>query len=192
MGVLPERRGAGLGERLTRRLVDNARERGARRLGLEVLEQNAPAIAVYRRLGFVDAGDVAVWRIDTPPAGGDDARDADVAESLELLAAALPSLPWQRNAGTVANMRALGSPLTAARTERGRAVYATTDERASLLQLHAPARVDAAALLRAPFARGASSLLWLNGPVDGVAADVLRDAGAAPAALQHELRLDLA
>ena len=38
MGVLPERRGEGLGEALTRRLLEAARERGVTRVRLEVLE----------------------------------------------------------------------------------------------------------------------------------------------------------
>jgi ribosomal protein S18 acetylase RimI-like enzyme len=190
MGVVPERRGAGIGEQLTRRLVENARDRGVRRVTLEVLEQNAPAIAIYRRVGFAELGDVAVWSIAAPPDGGE-ATDADFAETLADLAARLPNVPWQRNPGTVANMRALGSQLVAVRTDRGRAVYAMTDVHASLLQLDAPTRDEAAALLRAPFARGAGSLFWLNGPSDGVAAAVLRDAGATPLALQHELQLEL-
>ena len=181
----------GIGERLLRRLLDGGRERGVRRVRLEVLEQNTPADAIYRKLGFVDKGDVAVWRLETAPAGSDEAAATDVGETLEWLASAQADVPWQRNPATVANMRALGSALTAVSTGAGRAVYAMTEAHASLLQLDAPAEVDAAALLRAPFARGASSVLWLNGPVEGVAAEVLRRAGAAALARQHELTLDI-
>lgn len=190
MGVLPDRRGEGIGETLTRRLLDNARDRGVRRVMLEVLEQNDPAIAIYRRVGFVDAGDVAVWQLDRPPEA-DDAADGDLDDALRDLAIGRPRLPWQRNGGTVANMRALGSSLTAVRTPSGCAVYATTGDRASLLQLAAPTAEEAASLLRAPFVRGAASVLWLNGPADGVAVASLRDAGVVPLARQHELLLEL-
>jgi ribosomal protein S18 acetylase RimI-like enzyme len=190
MGVVPERRGAGLGEVLTRRLLENARERGATRVRLEVLEQNAPAIAIYRRLGFTEHAEVAVWRLDEPPAGGT-ATDTDVAEALERLAGEIGDVPWQRNSATVANMRALGSTLAAVRTTGGCAVYTTSDAGASLLQLTAATGRDAAALLRAPFERGATSLLWLNGPVHGVAGGALVDAGAVALARQHELVLAL-
>jgi hypothetical protein len=89
-------------------------------------------------------------------------------------------------------MRALGSTLAAARTAGGSAAWALADAQASLLQLEAATAADAAALIRAPFAGGAASLLWLNGPVDGVAADALCGAGATEAARQHELTLELA
>jgi GNAT superfamily N-acetyltransferase len=190
MGVLPERRGAGLGERLTRRLVESARARGVARVRLEVLEQNAPAIAIYRRVGFAHARDVAVWKLDAAPAGGD-TSEADVTEALGRLQVALGDLPWQRDAGTVASMRALGSTLVAVGTGAACAVYTATGEQASILQLAADTHEEAAALLRAPFARGATSLSWLNGPVDGPAPDVLRDAGAVSLARQHELTLVL-
>jgi GNAT superfamily N-acetyltransferase len=190
MGVLPERRGEGIGALLTRRLLDGGRERGVTRVRLEVLEQNEPAIGIYRRLGFVDSGDVAVWRLKTHAAGAK-AADADLDETLESLAVVKADVPWQRNPATVANMRALGSQLTAVSAGAGRAVYAVTDVHASMLQLDAATEEVAAALLVAPIDRGASALLWLNGPVDGVAADALRHLGAAPLALQHELTLDI-
>jgi ribosomal protein S18 acetylase RimI-like enzyme len=190
MGVTPERRGAGLGEALTRRLLDAARERGVTRVRLEVLEQNAPAIAIYRRLGFEDFAEVAVWRLESAP-GGLDAHDEDVTAALAALATVEADAPWQRNPRTVANMRALGSALTAVGAGAGLAVFASAEGHASLLELAATTEDEAAALLQAPFARGASTLLWLNGPVAGVAADALRRAGAAQLAIQHELELSL-
>jgi GNAT superfamily N-acetyltransferase len=191
MGVLPERRGAGIGELLTRRLLERGRERGVRRVRLEVLEQNAPAIDIYRRIGFVAARDVAVWKLEAAPAGGE-TEPADVGEVLAALATTHGDAPWQRSTVTVANMRALGSTLAAARTAGGSAAWVLAGAQASLLQLEAATAADAAALIRAPFAGGAASLLWLNGPVDGVAADALRGAGATEAARQHELTLALA
>jgi ribosomal protein S18 acetylase RimI-like enzyme len=190
MGVVPERRGAGLGERITRRLVEGARERAAARVRLEVLEQNAVALGIYRRIGFAPHRDVAVWLLDRPPDAGM-AEDADVEETLAELAAELAHVPWQRNPATVANMRALGAPLVAVRTAGGRAVLSTTGAASSLLLLRAETAADAGALLRAPFDRGATSLLWLNGPVEGVAADALQACGATALGRQHELALEL-
>jgi ribosomal-protein-alanine N-acetyltransferase len=46
------RRGCGLGEVLLRHLVDQARERGARRLHLEVRADNAAARRLYSAAGF--------------------------------------------------------------------------------------------------------------------------------------------
>jgi ribosomal protein S18 acetylase RimI-like enzyme len=45
-------RGMGIGLALTQRVIDQARLEGASELSLEVLENNAPAIALYRKLGF--------------------------------------------------------------------------------------------------------------------------------------------
>lgn len=56
LAVRPEARRGGLGGRLTDEGVAEAAARGASRVFLEVAEDNAPARAVYRRSGFVEAG----------------------------------------------------------------------------------------------------------------------------------------
>jgi len=50
-------RGSGLGRALVSAAIERARERGCRRLELDTAEQNAPALALYRSLGFVSGGD---------------------------------------------------------------------------------------------------------------------------------------
>jgi GNAT superfamily N-acetyltransferase len=55
-GIVPAQRGRGLALPLTLALLDQARQRGARRMRLIVLAQNERAIATYRRAGF------AIWR----------------------------------------------------------------------------------------------------------------------------------
>lgn len=47
-----EARGRGIGELLTRSVIDRARELGCRRVVLCVVDSNARAIALYQRLGF--------------------------------------------------------------------------------------------------------------------------------------------
>ena len=49
--VCPQHRGRGLGVRLLTRVIDDARNRGARRLFLEMREGNAAEV-LYRRHGF--------------------------------------------------------------------------------------------------------------------------------------------
>lgn len=56
LAVRPDRRRLGLGDRLTRRAALAARDRGARRLFLEVAEDNPAAHALYGRAGFMPAG----------------------------------------------------------------------------------------------------------------------------------------
>jgi GNAT superfamily N-acetyltransferase len=56
MWVDPGARAGGVGRALTAAVLDWARERGFRRIGLWVTEGNAPAIALYERMGFTPTG----------------------------------------------------------------------------------------------------------------------------------------
>lgn len=56
MYVAPSARGRGVGERLVRTVLDEAARCGRQRVQLEVTSSNAPAIALYRRMGFVETG----------------------------------------------------------------------------------------------------------------------------------------
>ena len=55
--VRAEARGTGVGRALVAAAIERARERGCRRLELDTAEQNEPALALYRSLGFVSGGD---------------------------------------------------------------------------------------------------------------------------------------
>jgi ribosomal protein S18 acetylase RimI-like enzyme len=52
MGLLPEFRGQGLGDRLIRQTLAAARVFGLNRVELSVRENNAGAVALYKRVGF--------------------------------------------------------------------------------------------------------------------------------------------
>ena len=56
IGVTPEWQRRGLGERLLHELGKVAAARGARRLYVDVAEDNAAALALYSRLGFSATG----------------------------------------------------------------------------------------------------------------------------------------
>jgi ribosomal protein S18 acetylase RimI-like enzyme len=56
MGLLPEYRGRGLGERLLRDSIDAARRGGFERIELSVYGRNVRAAALYRKVGFVHEG----------------------------------------------------------------------------------------------------------------------------------------
>jgi ribosomal-protein-alanine N-acetyltransferase len=64
LGVAAEARGRGLGRALAARLLDALAAAGARSASLEVRAGNAPAIALYRSLGFVDAGRLIAYYPD--------------------------------------------------------------------------------------------------------------------------------
>jgi ribosomal protein S18 acetylase RimI-like enzyme len=75
--VRAEARGSGVGRAMVAAAIDRARERGCRRLELDTAEENEPALALYRSLGFRSGGDepgrLAVFmrrRIDENVPGG--------------------------------------------------------------------------------------------------------------------------
>jgi len=55
-GVHPAYRGQGLGQRLLEAAIARARERGLEKIELTVYSSNLAAIALYRKVGFVDEG----------------------------------------------------------------------------------------------------------------------------------------
>ena len=56
MGLIPDFRGKGLGERLLRQAVQAADAFGFRRIELGVFATNTAAAALYRKVGFVEEG----------------------------------------------------------------------------------------------------------------------------------------
>jgi RimJ/RimL family protein N-acetyltransferase len=56
MGIVPAYRGRGLGLRLVQAVLDEARSAGFVRIELDVHADNARAIALYERIGFVREG----------------------------------------------------------------------------------------------------------------------------------------
>lgn len=56
MWVAPRARGHGVGDALMGEVLRWVRASGGRRVALDVRHANAPAIALYRRHGFCDAG----------------------------------------------------------------------------------------------------------------------------------------
>jgi ribosomal protein S18 acetylase RimI-like enzyme len=94
-GVVPERRGAGLGRALGEGLLQRARDLGLTSVALEVLVDNHAAIELYRRLGFATERDVVLLARDAESASG----EGDDAPAATLIAAGegrTPRSPWQR------------------------------------------------------------------------------------------------
>jgi len=56
--VSPAHRRQGLGERLCRNLISEAHQRGADKVTLNVFADNLAAIDLYRRLGFIEDGEI--------------------------------------------------------------------------------------------------------------------------------------
>jgi ribosomal protein S18 acetylase RimI-like enzyme len=82
MGIVREHRGRGLGSRLLAETLERADAQGLRRAELVVRADNAPAIALYRRYGFVVEGRCRQYL-----------RHGDVDHDALLMARLLPSRP---------------------------------------------------------------------------------------------------
>ncbi len=192
MGVAPAARRAGLGEALMRELIGGARARGARTLRLEVLESNAPARALYAKLGFRETGRLEVWSWAGAPGAGVARAEAPAAARARIAAARRAPEPWQRADETVDRLDVSTPALRAVSTPGGDAVYRVTAGRASVLQLHAATEAEAGALLDAIRGRsGVESVRFLNLPAGSPASDALRARGAACDVTQVEMSLTL-
>jgi GNAT superfamily N-acetyltransferase len=177
VGVVPAARRSGIGEALMRALHEQARERGVRRVWLEVIVENTGAFALYEKLGYELVQDLEVWTL--PGAEGDHAgREVPVAE----VKARLPERhePWQRADGTLCHdddVRGL-----------------VTDSGAMLFCVRSSAQLqqytgEPEPLLRA--LRTFGDVYVLNLPADDPAATVLRELGGSVVVRQREMLLEL-
>ena len=108
MGIARELRGKGAGSWFMKELIRHACERSEREMVLEVIEQNEPAVKLYRRHGFQ-----AVRRLlgyirrdqDSQAARKNDLDEIDLGEMGRLIAQhGLADLPWQLSAASITQM----------------------------------------------------------------------------------------
>jgi GNAT superfamily N-acetyltransferase len=177
VGVVPGARRSGVGETLMRALHEEARERGVRRVWLEVIVENSGALALYEKLGYEHVQDVEVWTLPGAD-GGHAGREVPVAE----VQAQLPEHhePWQRAGGTLDHYDDV----------RGLA----TDSGAMLFCVRSTAQLqqytgEPEPLLRA--LRTFKDVQVLNLPADDPAAEALRALGGSVVVRQHEMLLEL-
>jgi ribosomal protein S18 acetylase RimI-like enzyme len=182
VGVVPAARRSGIGAALMRALHGEARERGVRRVWLEVIVENTGARALYEQLGYRPVRDLDVWSLpasDAEPGGTRDVPAEDAHARIRELRHGRD--PWQRADETLAYY-------TDARglvTDAGATVYRQAGEHVQLVQVAG----EPEPLLRALRARGQVSVL--NLPEDDPAAPVLRSLGASVVVRQHEMLLEL-
>lgn len=115
MGVAPQWRGHGIGGRLLEQLLAQMRAIGLTCAQLEALEVNAPALALYRRMGFRATRKLLVYhgplRLEAAPAirrDGAQARVRGASPRLALQGFAMshPVAPaWQRELASLERVR---------------------------------------------------------------------------------------
>jgi ribosomal protein S18 acetylase RimI-like enzyme len=147
LGVRVAARRSGAGRALMEAVLDVAPPV----VGLEVIEQNEPAIALYRSLGFEETRVLEVWSLTEQAPEVDDVRVVDPRPLGQ------DDLPWQRQA------RSLPDGFERLETDGGAALVRTNGPRVSVLQLAADGEEPAHRLLAAARARG-ESLHYVNVP----------------------------
>jgi ribosomal protein S18 acetylase RimI-like enzyme len=135
MGIVPAHRNRKLGGDMLRPLLEEARARGDTRMVLEVIEQYAPAVKLYERLGFQRARRLVGFSgtLAPEPAALEEVEPLDCARLLP------ESLPWQLAPATVA-----GLALPARAFRLGPAVAVVADVSAPTLAVRALAVEPAA------------------------------------------------
>jgi ribosomal protein S18 acetylase RimI-like enzyme len=182
VGVVPDARRSGIGETLMRALHDQARERGIRRVWLEVIVENTSAFALYEKLGYRTVRDVEVWSLPLSVSEQSDAEDVSTEEAhARVRGLRTERDPWQRADETLAHYDDTRGLVT----EAGAAVYRQPGENVQVVQIAGKAEP----LLRALRILGPVSIL--NLPEDDPAATAFRSLGAAVAVRQHEMLLEL-
>jgi len=154
-GIISGYRGQGAGGWFTRRLLEDARQRGETNMFLEVIAQNENAIRLYEKHGFVKLRRLLGFKAEKPRGNAEtDLQPCDQALVLDMIRShSLPNLPWQVDAETLSRVKAFGYRL-------GEAFILISDPGAdhiSLRTLVVPAQVrghgQAVGLLKALFAK---------------------------------------
>ena len=164
--------------------MDGARERGATEMLLEVITENAPAIALYEKLGFEHLRELEVLSLaDAPGGGGAEEMPLDVAQALIDARRDEPE-PWQREDETLAHLLGREPAPQALVAGDAAAIYRLNGPTVSLIQAaggDTGLREIAAAL------RALGPVSAVNYPAGGVVATALREAGAEVPLRQFEM-----
>ena len=104
MGIAQGTRGKSAGTWFMERLIKEARERNDREMVLEVIEQNEPAVRLYKRHGFQTVRRlIGLKNQDAKQDEKSDLQEMDLREMGRLiLQYGLPDLPWQLSGETIA------------------------------------------------------------------------------------------
>jgi ribosomal protein S18 acetylase RimI-like enzyme len=184
VGVVQSRRREGIGELLTRSLLDRAAALGVTEMGLEVIVENEPAIQLYEKLGFVRTRELEVLALER----GDSDEAAvevpfDAAQRL-VRARREAEEPWQRSDETLAHLAGREpAPLGLAAGDAA-AIYRPSGESVSLVQA-AGDGPGLQAILSTLRAKGTVSAV--NYPSDGPVAAAMRAAGSRVTLRQYEM-----
>jgi ribosomal protein S18 acetylase RimI-like enzyme len=107
MAIAPGERRTGIGRAAMLQLLAEAKARADRTMFLEVIEQNLPAVRLYRACGFREHRRLIGFSGPPPPVepGWADLIEIDPREAAEAVTRfGLPDLPWQLSGETLAQL----------------------------------------------------------------------------------------
>ena len=185
VGVVPSRRGEGIGELLTRNLLEQAGTVGATEMRLEVIVENGPAISLYEKLGFVRIRELEVLSLAAAERDGEDAEAATLDAARALIRARRDGEePWQRADATTDRLLQRRPAPEAMVAGEAAAVYRVIGDNVGLVQAAGDER-GLAAILASLRAKG--KVTAVNYPAGGAVAEALRAVGADVSLRQYEM-----
>ncbi|HUE99741.1 MAG TPA: GNAT family N-acetyltransferase [Anaerolineales bacterium] len=106
MGIAKETRRKGAGSWFMKELIDEACQRGDREMVLEVIEQNEPAVKLYRKCGFESVRRlIGCIRKNAEEDQKSDLHEIDLRQMGRLISQhGLSDLPWQLSGESIAQM----------------------------------------------------------------------------------------
>lgn len=108
MGIAKGTRGKGAGSWFMNQLLTEARDRGDKEMALEVIEQNEPAVLLYRKYGFQTIRRLVGFTRSSQDENEEEQGDfkrTDLQEMGRLISQyGLPDLPWQLSGESIAQM----------------------------------------------------------------------------------------
>lgn len=127
LGVIPSTRRGGVGEALTRGIIEEAEQLGIHFHMLEVIKNNVPAHTLFLKLGYYEVGELLILRRSPAPPPDlvvADARRLDRGEALILVGHHRGTQPWTNQSESLFNAQEVsGLRLTLADGTRGWLVY---------------------------------------------------------------------
>jgi GNAT superfamily N-acetyltransferase len=190
VGVVPSRRRQGIGELLTRNLLEQAGGVGATEMSLEVIVENRHAISLYEKLGFVRTRELEILSLAAAEPDGDGAEAATIDAARALVRARRDGEePWQRADAAVDRLLQHDPAPEAMVGGEAAAVYRVVGDTVGLVQAAGDGR-GLAAILASLRAKG--KVTAVNYPAGGEVAEALRALGADLSLRQYEMvkRLD--
>jgi ribosomal protein S18 acetylase RimI-like enzyme len=127
LGVIPSTRRGGVGEALTRGIIEQAENLGIHFHMLEVIKNNVPAHTLFLKMGYYEVGELLILRRSPAPPPDPvvaDAQRLDRGEALILVGHQRGMQPWTNQSESLFNAQEVsGLRLTLADGTRGWLVY---------------------------------------------------------------------